>query len=78
MKHQIKSKRGVPRVGTICQHGIDLEPQGHLLVTSGSMASIVEVKVMKSITTSVFNPNDGHLELLTSKHFRTMGFYKTC
>jgi len=47
-------------------------------VTSRSMASIVEVKVMKSITTSVFNPNDSHLELLTSKHFGTMGFYKTC
>jgi len=47
-------------------------------VTSGSMVSIVEVKVMKSIMTSVFNPNNSHLELLTSEHFRTMGFYKTC
>jgi len=47
-------------------------------VTSGSMVSIVEVKVMRSITMSVFNPNDSHLELLTSEHFRTMGFYKTC
>jgi len=31
MKHQIKSKRGVPRVGTIRWHGIDLEPRGCLL-----------------------------------------------